>query len=154
MAATVHETRRTLRRTAITCGRTGRGSSRGRARSARALPTRLPCDEGDTAPSANVLEFDEAAAAELACERAFSARLEGGCSVPLGCSARAEDGRLVATGLLATPDGIHVIRDRISGGVPEAAALGRELADAIISSGGDDILDEIKQSRLEPPAAP
>jgi hydroxymethylbilane synthase len=92
---------------------------------------------------------DAGAAAELTCERAFGERLEGGCSVPLGCLARAEDGRLVATGYLGDPDGGRSVRDRISGGANEAAALGRELAEAILSSGGDEILEDIKT--LEPP---
>ena len=87
---------------------------------------------------------DPAARAEIACERAFSARLEGGCSVPLGCLARAEEGRLVVTGLLAHPDGGQVLRDRISGRLEEAAQLGRELADALLHSGGDDILADIR----------
>jgi hydroxymethylbilane synthase len=93
---------------------------------------------------------DVAAAAELACERAFAARLEGGCSVPLGCLARATDGALLVTGYLGDPDGGRSVRDRISGGLDEAATLGRELADAILSSGGDEILADIKD--LEPPS--
>lgn len=92
---------------------------------------------------------DPGARAEITCERAFAARLEGGCSVPLGCLARAEGNRLIVTGLLAHPEGGQVIRDRISGGLREAAALGAELADAIYQSGGDQILDELRE--LEAP---
>ena len=92
---------------------------------------------------------DPGAAAELACERGFAARLEGGCSVPLGCLARAQNGGLVATGYLGDPEGGRAVRDRISGGMDEAAALGRELAAAILSSGGEEILEDIKS--LEPP---
>ncbi|HZA40483.1 MAG TPA: hydroxymethylbilane synthase [Actinomycetota bacterium] len=87
---------------------------------------------------------DPAAAAEVACERAFSARLEGGCSVPLGCLARASGSELVATGFLGHPEGAESIRDRISGGVSEAEALGRELAEAILAGGGGDLLEEIR----------
>jgi hydroxymethylbilane synthase len=89
---------------------------------------------------------DATARAEVECERAFAARLEGGCSVPLGCRARAEAGRLVVSGFLGTPDGIYVVRDRISGPVADAEGLGRELAEAIINSGGSDILEELKDA--------
>lgn len=95
---------------------------------------------------------DERARTEIDCERAFAARLEGGCSVPLGCRARATANGLVATGFLGTPDGIYTVRDRISGSLSDAAQLGRELADAIVESGGSEILEELKGE--EPPEVP
>ena len=95
---------------------------------------------------------DERARAEIDCERAFAARLEGGCSVPLGCRARATEAGLVVTGFLGTPDGVYTVRDRISGPPGEAHQLGRELADAIVASGGSEILEELKGE--EPPEVP
>lgn len=97
---------------------------------------------------------DPGAAAAVACERAFAARLEGGCSVPLGCLARSGDGRLVVTGFLGDPYGGQSLRDRISGSVDEPEALGRELADAILSAGGDEILADLAEGDAPEPAAP
>jgi hydroxymethylbilane synthase len=91
--------------------------------------------------------FNNAAAwAEVTCERSFAARLEGGCSVPLGCCARLQDtsASLVATGYLGHPDGSESIRDRISGGPEQAAKLGWELGEAMLRSGGDELLDELR----------
>ncbi len=90
-----------------------------------------------------VLDNQSAHAALLA-ERAFAERLEGGCSVPLGCIAQEIDGRLVMTGYLGLPDGARAMRDRISGPLKDAEAMGRELAEAIILGGGDEILEELK----------
>jgi hydroxymethylbilane synthase len=89
---------------------------------------------------------DASAMVEVASERAFSDRLEGGCSVPLGCLARvdASGGRVVVSAFLGLPDGSETMRDRISGSVHEAETLGRELADAMLSSGGRDILAELE----------
>jgi hydroxymethylbilane synthase len=87
---------------------------------------------------------DEASRAELLCERAFSQRLEGGCTVPLGCTARVSDGRMVVNGFLGLPDGSRGIRDRISGPLSDAESLGRELAEAIYAGGGDEILEELR----------
>jgi hydroxymethylbilane synthase len=87
---------------------------------------------------------DPAAAAEVTCERAFSARLEGGCSIPLACLARASGLDLVVSAYLGHPEGADSIRDRISGGVSEAESLGRELAEAILSGGGDELLAEVR----------
>ena len=99
---------------------------------------------------------DPQAAAEIACERAFAERLEGGCSIPLGCLARAEPARLVVNGYLGTPDG-QSIRDRISGSADEPERLGVQLAEAILDSGGDEILAdllELDEDDSPQPAAP
>lgn len=86
---------------------------------------------------------DVSATAAVTCERAFAARLEGGCSVPLGCLARGDGtGRLVVTGYLGSTDA--AVRDRISGPASDAVALGRELADALLASGGDAILADAR----------
>lgn len=86
---------------------------------------------------------DAAATSEVACERAFAARLEGGCSVPLGCSAVVEGERLTVTGYLGTPDG-RALRENLSGDVADVEDLGLELAEAILVSGGDLFLDELR----------
>lgn len=92
---------------------------------------------------------DPATRAEIDCERAFSAALEGGCSVPLGCLARASGSGLFVLGFLSSGDGGSSLRDRISGGTAEAAELGRELAGAILDAGGRDIIAELRD--LDPP---
>jgi hydroxymethylbilane synthase len=116
-----------------------------------ALAVEARSDRDDLAELFAVLT-DPAATAEVACERAFSARLEGGCSIPLGCLARASGGEIVATGYLGHPDGAESMRDRISGGVSEADELGRELAEAILAGGGDELLAEVRAA--SPPDVP
>jgi hydroxymethylbilane synthase len=97
---------------------------------------------------------DPGAAAEVACERAFAARLEGGCSVPLGCTARADEDRLLVRGLLASPRGDVTLRDRVSGPLDRAEALGIELAQALLRAGGDHILAEIDRAGVVAPSPP
>ncbi len=87
--------------------------------------------------------------AEIDCERAFSSRLEGGCTVPVGCLARASEGHLVATGFVGSPDGSTGLRDRVSGPMSEASTLGLELAEAILVAGGEDILDDLRAERTD-----
>lgn len=97
---------------------------------------------------------DADAAAELACERAFSARLEGGCSVPLGCLARSAAGKVTVVGYLGLPDGSQGLRDRIAGPAGAAAELGVELADAIYDCGGRDIVEELRDVEPTMPSPP
>jgi hydroxymethylbilane synthase len=108
-----------------------------------ALAIEARMDREDLAELFEPLE-DPGARAELECERAFAARLEGGCSVPLGCLARADDGQLFVSGFLGHPEGLQSIRDRISGPIGDAAALGVELAEAIVVGGGDSLLEELR----------
>jgi hydroxymethylbilane synthase len=97
---------------------------------------------------------DPEAAAELACERAFSARLEGGCSVPLGCLARTNGARLAVFGYLGSPYGDQGLRDRIAGPASTAAEMGVELADAIYYAGGRDIVEELRDAERTTPSPP
>ena len=97
---------------------------------------------------------DNAAASEVALERAFGARLEGGCTVPLGCLARTTDRGLVATAFLGTPDAAYALRDRISGPPTQAEQLGVELAEAILGAGGDEILAELMTEEGPAPSPP
>jgi hydroxymethylbilane synthase len=97
---------------------------------------------------------DIGAAAEVECERAFAAKLEGGCSVPLGCLARSSDDRIVVTGFLGTPEGTESLRDRASGPVAQAEILGAELAQAILDAGGDEILADLREIEAPQPSAP
>ncbi len=87
---------------------------------------------------------DPSARAEVICERSFAVVLEGGCTVPLGCLARVEGDRMVVAGYLSGPDGTDALRDRISGSPAEAESLGAELAQAILASGGKEILEELR----------
>ncbi len=73
-------------------------------------------------------------------ERAFLARLEGGCQVPIAAYATLDGDRLQLDGLVGEVDGSHMIRKRITGDRDEAEALGRTLADEVLAAGGRDIL--------------
>jgi hydroxymethylbilane synthase len=97
---------------------------------------------------------DPIARATVTCERAFAKALEGGCSVPLGCHAVAREGRLVVSGYLGSPFGGDSFRDRISGPMSDAGALGAELADAILQAGGADVLEEVSETVAEEVPAP
>ncbi|MDQ3963261.1 MAG: hydroxymethylbilane synthase [Actinomycetota bacterium] len=91
---------------------------------------------------------DHGARSEKLCEHAFSVRLEGGCSVPLGCLARFREGQLVATGFLGSPDGSMTLRDRVSGPDRQASVLGAQLADALLAAGGREILDSLERAEF------
>lgn len=84
---------------------------------------------------------------ESICETAFSRRLEGGCSVPLGCIAKVHDNHLVAVGFLGAPDGNMCLRARMDSDVQQADELGEALAERLLRDGGDEILAALDRAR-------
>ena len=83
---------------------------------------------------------DPASATRLAAERAMNARLGGSCTVPVAGHAVVEGRRIRLVGLVASPDGARVVRDRIEGPVARAAELGADLGEHLLVAGGAEIL--------------
>lgn len=76
-------------------------------------------------------------------ERAFLARLEGGCQVPIAGFARIAGEELIIQGLVGDVNGQVVIRKEIRGKKADAKALGQKLADRILDAGGREILKRL-----------
>ncbi len=76
-------------------------------------------------------------------ERAFLRRLEGGCQVPIGAHATLAGAELNLTGMVADLRGQRLIRKVMLGEPRNAEVMGAKLAEAILESGGADILAEI-----------
>ena len=76
---------------------------------------------------------------ELDTERAFLARLGGGCELPCAGLAASAGDDVSFEGMLASLDGRIVLRSTGRGSDP--GAVGRELADELLDRGGRDLLD-------------
>ena len=88
----------------------------------------------------------ELTAACLRAERAFLARLEGGCSIPSFALATLTDPQTITlTGGLVSLDGSQLLRETFSGPTNEAPSLGYSLAGSILERGGDEILQTIRE---------
>jgi hydroxymethylbilane synthase len=80
---------------------------------------------------------------EVSAERALLDRLGGGCHVPIGARARLTGDELRLTGVVASPDGAKLCRGESFGLGSEAVALGKRLADQLLSQGADKLLASI-----------
>jgi hydroxymethylbilane synthase len=81
--------------------------------------------------------------AAVSAERAYLARLGGGCDLPVGAYARpaaGTAGELVVEGMMASLDGRLVLRASITGAADAPGRLGRMLADQLLTTGGADLL--------------
>jgi hydroxymethylbilane synthase len=104
----------------------------------------IECRDGDAAvlEQIKVLEHTPTARRCLA-ERAFLRELEGGCQVPIGVNTRFEGDNLVLTGMVASLDGVRLIRDEARGLQEDPEAIGIALAHALREQGAGAILEEI-----------
>ncbi len=90
---------------------------------------------------------DASARAEAFCERAFLRRLEGGCQVPIGAFAQVQGTGITLEGYVGSIDGKKHYREQISGSLKNAEKIGMELAEVLLSLGGDKILASIRNKK-------
>jgi hydroxymethylbilane synthase len=77
-------------------------------------------------------------------ERAFLARLEGGCVVPVAAHGRVEGDSLLLTALISDLEGRRYLKHNLRGPVADAAFMGGRLADHLLDRGGREILAELE----------
>jgi hydroxymethylbilane synthase len=76
-------------------------------------------------------------------ERAFLARLEGGCVVPVAALGRVDGDILHLEALISDLEGRRCLRDQRSAPAAEAAGLGTRMAETLLAAGGREILAEL-----------
>ena len=86
---------------------------------------------------------DPATRAAITAERALLAALGGGCQVPIGAHATVSGGRLHLLGVVASPDGAAFASEASEGPVADAERIGRELGEALLAAGADEILESV-----------
>jgi hydroxymethylbilane synthase len=86
-------------------------------------------------------------------ERAFLARLEGGCQVPIAAHATLTGDRLTLQGLIAGVRGERVLRDEIAGASADGPTLGRELAERLLGRGATPSCGRLCRIRMTPAPA-
>jgi hydroxymethylbilane synthase len=76
-------------------------------------------------------------------ERAFLARLEGGCVVPVAARGRVEGDILHLEAMISDLEGVRLLREARTGPAAAAADLGSSLAEDLLARGGREILSEL-----------
>ncbi len=104
---------------------------------AMALETRA--DDEPTRRIAAELDHPPTRAAVTA-ERTLLAALQGGCLAPVAALGRIEGDRLTLVGRVLSRDGARRIEAADSAAVGEAVALGRHVADALLTQGAGELI--------------
>ncbi len=101
----------------------------------------VECRLDDVRTQALIAPLDDATThTRIAAERAFNARLQGGCQVPIAGHALLEQDRIWLRGLVGEPDGSRIVAGEIRGPATDASALGTALAEDLLGRGAGAIL--------------
>lgn len=104
----------------------------------------IECREEDAVTRARLAPLhDPVSHIRLSAERALNARLGGSCQVPVAGHARIEGDRVHLDALVGDPSGERMVRRQGRGATADAAALGRRLAEEILTAGGREILSRM-----------
>jgi len=76
-------------------------------------------------------------------ERALSARLDGGCQVPIATFSQMQGNTIWLRGLVATPDGKQIVTADASAHQNEAVDLGVKVAEMLLYRGAQGILKDL-----------
>jgi len=104
------------------------------------IETRI--DDEDTIALLDRLHHQETSY-RVRAERALSARLDGGCQVPIAAYSELDGERIWLRGLVASPDGKTVIVADATGHQNEAVELGVSVAEMLLYRGANDILGSL-----------
>ena len=99
-------------------------------------------NDTDIAPFLAVLDNPETRITVMA-ERAFLQKLEGSCHIPVACFGTLEAGELTLTGLVASEDGIQMVKEVSKGSGASAEAIGTSLATTLLDRGAAQILENL-----------
>lgn len=80
--------------------------------------------------------------AAITAERTVLQALGGGCRVPIAAYGHVTEGQLILDGLVASPNGDRILRERLVGSIHEPEALGQELAQGLLTAGAAELLEE------------
>ena len=80
-------------------------------------------------------------AMEVVAERAFLARLGGGCQIPVGARGYVEGDRFKIMGVVGDASGKRLVRGEVEGKAEDAETLGEELAERLLSQGAGELLN-------------
>lgn len=86
---------------------------------------------------------DQESGLAVQAERAFLAKIEGGCQVPVAAHATYQEGEIQLTALVGSPDGKRIIKESMSG--EEPIQLGQTLAERLLELGAKEILEQVRE---------
>ena len=80
-------------------------------------------------------------------ERCVLETMHGGCSIPLGVYSQIQNGQINVDAIISDLNGSKYVRRTKTGPLDEAKTVAKKLAGSLLADGGQEILDQIRNSR-------
>ena len=84
--------------------------------------------------------------AAVTSERVMLSLLHGGCSAPVGAWGRVAGETLLLEGLVANLEGTRLLKASMTGPIPEAEQLGKQVAEQLLAQGAKSIIDAARDA--------
>ena len=110
-----------------------------------ALAVQIRDDDSQLAELIGQLD-DKPTRIAVGAERAVLAAMQGGCSIPLGVYAHIDGDSITIDAMLSDLAGEKVIKRSAAGSADDAESLAKRLAEEMLGAGGQEILDEIRNT--------
>ncbi len=107
-----------------------------------ALVLEVRADDAEVIEMAAVSNDRDASLATTA-ERAFLARLGGGCRLPMAALGVIEGDSLRLRALVADPEGRRILRGELTGAASDAEGVGAALGDELLAQGAAELIAEV-----------
>ncbi len=112
-----------------------------------ALGIETRADDADMIQRVRIAMHDERDGRRVRAERAYMARLEGGCQTPMAAYADYAGEQLRMRALVSSLDARQILRAEMTGDAEHPEQLGTAVADQLLSAGADRILAECLEAQ-------
>jgi hydroxymethylbilane synthase len=113
-----------------------------------ALAVQIRADDGELAELVRRLD-DGPSRVAVEVERTVLAAMQGGCSIPLGVYARISGDSITIDAMISDPEGKRYIKRSQVGDVSRPKSSAERFAVELLSSGGREILEQIRDERKD-----
>jgi hydroxymethylbilane synthase len=111
-----------------------------------ALAVQIRTDDNELAELVSKLD-DKKSRIAVEAERAILSSMHGGCSIPLGVYSQISGDNMIIDAVISDVEGDKYIKRSKTANIDEAKSCAEELAQELLTAGGREILDQIRNSR-------
>jgi len=113
-----------------------------------ALAVQIPTDDYELADLVRQID-DKNSRIAAETERCVLETMHGGCSIPLGVYSQIQNDQITIHAIISDLEGCRYVRQTIKAPLHQAATTAKHLARRLLADGGKDILNKIRNSRLD-----
>jgi len=111
-----------------------------------ALAVQIRTDDNELSELVSKLD-DKNSRIAVEAERAILSSMHGGCSIPLGVYSQISGDNITIDAVISDVEGVKYIKRSITGHINQANVFAEKLAQELLTAGGREILDQIRNSR-------